>query len=322
MQSLGACRHSDGCSVWVVIMDTSNYYAFYKVDASGINNPVLQFSQFYTQPVQPGWSGNFKFSNDLKMMGYSANMGYGSDTMCMYHFDNNTAQISNTIKIYTGFQEVYDMCFSPDNKKLYVTQAILDIVSKAGVYQYDISDYKYDSIVNSKIQLYYDSIVFGHIQNAPDGKIYIARLGATFAVPADYLSTISNPNIKGLGCSFTLNGFSLQGKYCAGSLPNFDQAYFYPLLSNPCINGIEYLNNETIQIFPTVFNSDFTIKNSAADNFTIKIRDVTGKVYYDSELNPYQTKIISMKNTSDGMYFLSLNNGQQVINYKLIKMNI
>ena len=173
-QGLTACRHSDGCSIWLVAVDTASFYNFYKIDASGISTPILEYSQLYLKPAQ-GSTANYKFSTDLKMLGNITYTGFSNDTLMIHQFDNNTAQISNTIKISTGNQEIADICFSPDNKKLYAVGDV-DINGKGRVLQYDLTYYQYDSIVNSKEVLYFNKVLFGHIQNGPDGKIWIVSL--------------------------------------------------------------------------------------------------------------------------------------------------
>lgn len=182
----GSCNN-----IWVLVIPFSGkeVHAF-EVTASGVHmNPVIS-------PLPPQLnSGAYDFGvlkashNGKKLV--AAN--YNLLTYDMFDFDNTTGIVSGPSLIIsnTTGSSSYGACFSPDDSKLYVTFDSL--------YQYDMTLPSTTAILNSAVGLSHSVIagnIPGDMQTAPDGKIYLASLNATF------LSTIEFPNQSGTGCTF------------------------------------------------------------------------------------------------------------------------
>ena len=138
--------------------------------------------------------------------------GYQYDTLIIHQFNNSNASLSNPIRIFVGDGTISNVCFSPDNKKLYGSTPTGNGGSLTDtLWQFDLTNYNVNSVLASKTMIYADSMGIGQMQNAPNGKIYMARFTTSFiSSNADSLAVINNPNSSGLACNFDFNGVYLQ----------------------------------------------------------------------------------------------------------------
>jgi len=319
-QGLTACRHSDGCSTWIVCKDTSNNYNFFKFSNNGLSlSPTVNISPF-GKGNPNSHTTNFKFSNDLSMMAEISFREYNFDTLAIFKFNNASGTLSNCVKIEVNHGHVYGLCFSPDNSKLYTGSEFFGDIILPPLYQYDLSNYSETIIQNSKYLVYQDSAWHGHMQLGPDNKIYFARGTAFFSYGnADSIGVINNPNLLGSACGLNLNAVYLAGKQSIASLPNFDQGYFYPQLNNTCVTSIEEINKHHFIVFPNPAVDFLNIENTEGFNFEFQIIDINGKVALMGYLNSFETKRITLDQLTNGIYILLLKNNNTIINYKLIK---
>lgn len=134
-------------------------------------------------------------------MSPTGNTSYETRFLRLDHTSGKLTHITST----SGAPAFY--CFSPDDKKLYL--------SAGKLIQYDVSRIDSASIAASADTLYDGSVYqMGGIQLAPNGKIYLAVRNQVF------LAVIDEPNKSGPACSFKLNGFSLDHGFCKLQLPN------------------------------------------------------------------------------------------------------
>lgn len=240
-EKVTAVRHSNNRDFWVISheYETDSFYV-YLVDNNGLNT-TPQIYELGTPHDNIGLDGN-------NAVGYMRVAPNGqkialalqvTSIVEIYDFDPSTGVISNPITIYDPEQGTYGIEFSPDCSKLYYT-------SKYSLFQVDLNAGTAEDIKNSVVKLgNSDSENYlGAVQLATDGKIYVTH---EFS---NYLGIINNPEKKGTGCNFELNGFYLAGKKSRMGLPNFIQTYFLPPdfeYKNICFSDTTqfYLKDET-----------------------------------------------------------------------------
>ena len=322
-QGIGVCRAANGCDTWVVAMDSLGYNCFYKVTAAGLSNSAVKQFGGITYFPNGGIYCNYKFSNDLQIMANTIYTGYGYDTLILQQFNNGSANVTNNVKIPIGMQTVCSIAFSPNNKKLYTTMfsnanggALRDTL-----YQYDLTIYNENAIKLSKTIIMADSVITGHLLNAPDGKIYLSRGSTSYLYGNfDSLAVINIPNATGTACGFNRNAIFLQGKQSLASLPNFDQAYFYPLLNNTCgPTRIDEISNSYVKIYPNPAIDFITIESAQGFDFTIQVFDINNNVLQNNTISAFESKQINTTHLQSGIYILQLKNNSKVLNYKLVK---
>ncbi|MBK6522464.1 MAG: T9SS type A sorting domain-containing protein [Sphingobacteriaceae bacterium] len=240
--------------------------------------------------------------------------------MAIFKFNNSNATLSNCIKIEVIHGHAYGLCFSPDNSKLYTGSEFFGDIILPPLYQYDLTNYNQASIQSSQFLVHQDSVWYGHMQIGIDNKIYFARgTGSLLYGNADSIGVINNPNLPGIACSLNLNSVSLNTKQSYASLPNFDQAYFYPLLNNSCVTEVEEISINHFKIYPNPTINFMIIENIQGFDFEMQIFDVNGKIIETSYISAFETKNINTTQLSSGIYILQLKNNSKVLNYKLIK---
>ena len=143
----------------------------------------------------------------------------GIDQVEFYDFDAATGIISNAINlgpVTNAVPYVYGISFSPNGTRLYV-----DEENNQHIFQYDLTAGSVAAINASKtIVGTTSSSALQAMQNAPDGKLYIARNGS------GYLAVINYPDSLGGACDFIDNGFNLSGNSSAYGLPGFVEDIF------------------------------------------------------------------------------------------------
>ena len=117
----------------------------------------------------------------------------------LFDFNKSTGNVSNRYNIPISITNTdgYGVCFSPNSQLLYASYFI-----EGKILQYNLNA---PDIAASGIILNPPSDVtgFGKPKLAPNGKIYIPRLNT------NYLSTINNPNVVGVGANYIEKGIDL-----------------------------------------------------------------------------------------------------------------
>ena len=145
------------------------------------------------------------------------------------------------------------------------------------------------------------------MQNALNGKIYIARTGQDHG---DSLSIINSPNNISASCNFIYNGLSLNPSYGALGLANIIESYFSDISDFPCISN--KIDNpqlpESIKVFPNPFEHSLSLSIESNDlvMYSIKMIDVLGRqqrlnINY---LNNDKLIHIETDDPAEGVYFL------------------
>ncbi len=124
------------------------------------------------------------------------------------------------------------LCFSPDNKKLYVSRQGFRPFSAGGgllsqLYQYDLAAGSPDAIRASRLLIFQDTTInfLGDPQLAIDGKIYFSGARGR-AIRDTTLNVINCPNNRGAACDIRLGVVDLRGRAASILLPTQNQALF------------------------------------------------------------------------------------------------
>jgi gliding motility-associated-like protein len=204
-EKLTAASHSNGIDIWVITKELNNFsFRAYLVTCNGIDmNPVVS-------PVAPingatlgFWTGGLKVSPDGTKLASARNAEGKWD---LFKFNNTTGSISDRIMITQSTQiGSYGIEFSPNSQLVYVNGDY--------TYQFKIDVYDSATISNSKYRV--DNIFVQHsaLQIGPDNKIY----SNTFPNS----SVITNPDVYGVGCNYSEQTISLNGRSGHAGYPTF-----------------------------------------------------------------------------------------------------
>ena len=199
---------SNGNYYWIVTKEQlSNSYYAYQLTTSGINTSTPVITNIGVTTINDGEGGGaigYMKSNSAgtKIVHvYYDNVNSGSNNVDVFDFNASTGVLSNYNAV-DNLATPYGCEFSPNGSLLYVASFM-----NTGIYQYDLTN----SNAKYKVSA---STTAADMQNAPNGKIYIANFGVT------NLDIIANPNVVGSGCNYSANAQGLGGKSCEGGLPN------------------------------------------------------------------------------------------------------
>jgi len=221
-------QHSNGIDYWLVVQQwNANSFYSYQITENGISEPFISIAGSINQSLD-------KSNNEAIGFIVSANKGdqiaatytYNSTgRIQLFDFDRKTGSVKQS-KIINTQGNPYGLCFSPDDKKLYVSF----LKGKVALAQYDLS---IENIESSSFTIFQNKIenFYGAIKKGPDGKLYIAKTSR-------FIDVINEPNKKGFDCNFGANALDLSlGKSTYG-LP-FTIVYNLPLETKSDINNTE-----------------------------------------------------------------------------------
>jgi gliding motility-associated-like protein len=279
-ERLTAARHSNGVDAWVITNDlNSNVFRAYLVNCSGLQTtPVVSTvgDVLNTHTDMP--FGAMKISpdgNQLCQTHFPSIDGSSTENFFqLFDFNSTTGVLTNAKKIQIPNNRYYAPEYSPDSKLLYVTKTLDTLID-----QFEAKLATPALIAASRVPIPAANGFFG-LQLAPDNKIYATRMTL-------FLSVISNPNVKGLGCTFEKDKIQLTG--IAGlSFPNyindisFNSIINYAVLDS-CAGRVQFTAQTTLSGSLT-YNWDFgdgqtsTLQNPVhtfpANNqfYTVKIK--------------------------------------------------
>ena len=262
-EKITAVEHADGERIWVISHRwNSNEFIAYLVSNTGVNTtPVVSAVGSMHSGNQNNSIGYLKASPNREKIACVKSY-IGSETQ-LFDFEATTGIVSNPITISnyaTDNSGPYGCEFSPDSKLLYVTE-IDKAATHSKIHQYDITQPTQQAIIDSDVIIGEDDSELGALQQAIDGKIYVARKGKTS------LGVINNPNTIGLGCDFFPVGVSLGINSSQFGLPPFVQSYFYAtnIYSNTCFGDATEFHIETSTIIDNI-TWDFGDPASGANN--------------------------------------------------------
>jgi len=263
-EGVSAVFHQNGEDAWVIVhgWESSEFYA-YQITKDGLinsTNPVVSDLGVQRNGGPDNAIGTLKFSPDGRFVVYTF---YNESLIELFRFDNTTGNLSFLSSKQID-QYVYGAEFSPNSNWLYITTMHIDapVNFESKILQFDIQGL--DPLGSSiEIVSNLNREMFCGLQQAPDGKIYVARSPDG----NDYLGVINNPNRPGTACNFntdnnqTNNGLYLGGRKSSYGLPNFNQSYFnIPNIqydSNCYLDGTRFhlLNTSNIDSVKWEFNN-------------------------------------------------------------------
>jgi gliding motility-associated-like protein len=211
----------DRCNVWLLVRSKkTNQYKSYEITRGGINpQPVL--STCGTFPLESYIYCPIKVSPDRRKLAaslspkeYNLGIDVGIET---YDFDPLTGIVSNPQVIDNGlnlsFYSVnthyyFDLCFSPNNSKLYATSLVGAWPSPPqDVFQYDMSQPNAAAIQASKTPVFSSQSLsyyqpgyyrFYDLELGPNGKLYCSSLYQYDFIGPGPISVINAPDQPGM----------------------------------------------------------------------------------------------------------------------------
>jgi gliding motility-associated-like protein len=291
-QKICATRHCNGTDVWVLVRDGG-------WDGGGINNPI-NFQAFLvtstgvnTTPVispannwntSGGWYspdvGCMKISANGKKLGLAIYNIWGSDknnvpTFELYDFDASTGVVSNSLALNSTNQlnnAGYGCEFSLDGSKFYGSSPYTseDVnnpnIGNIGILQWDLCAGSNNDIFASQYTVAANldpNDLFGSMQLAADGKIYIAKKNQTV------LDVINFPDLAGAASNYVTGGQSISPNTCGEGLPNFMSSYFLPLAPPRVVPPFNYNANYTTSCLTASFNAQALAVPCSASGYSV-----------------------------------------------------
>jgi gliding motility-associated-like protein len=295
-EKISVVKSSSGKLLWVITHEYgTNVFRTFKVTTEGLDTIAVKSAAGTVHKkggVGSGATGYLKASPSGNRLALGVNDSDGA--LEVFDFEKSTGKITNPFKLYSNpINESfgsYGVEFSPDESKLYQTR-----IAKRELYQYDLSAGNMADIINSATLI--SSAVWGAVQLAPDGKIYMVSKR-----DAEYLDVIEKPNEKGIACQYVKGSVYLKGKKVILGLPVFS----YDII-RPEIIQLDFCENE-----PAKFTLG-SIDNVAAATWTFG-DPVSGIENSSNLLSPSHV----FKNA--GIYLVSVEvlfNDNTVIHYEI-----
>lgn len=235
-------------SVMDITQGTSSNVSYSFANNNTLNAPFsLKFSNAGTKLGYIG-IGNF-FSNVVGVLDFDKATGIVSQTSPTSGFNNSfKGFIPQGGSIIRDIRP-YDIEFSPNDTKLYVSAMDQGAYGTSPNYSYKNWIYKFDITalplpptgipyeLGSYLLPYpvnghgTQNNLMAHLALAPDGKIYFSKYGST------NLGRIDNPNAGGFSSTFNLNAPGMvfaNGAVSTGGLPNIVKGYFADVCPVTC----------------------------------------------------------------------------------------
>lgn len=220
-EKITAAWHVNGVDIWVISHEYgSNKFLSYRLTPSGLNmTPVVSAVGTVHSVLLSNHlaSGAIRVSPEGKHLALAIHKPVNQFEL--YDFDNGTGKISNPV-IMQDYENAYGVEFSMSGELLYGTCIGLDVNVNSRLYQWSL-DGDAGFIIGSVDMVGFSSSMFGNIQMAPDGNIYVAR----FFSP--YLGAILSPETENMGCNYVDNALHLDDRLSTFGLPNFMQPYTF-----------------------------------------------------------------------------------------------
>ncbi len=217
-EQLNATRHCNGVDMWIVVHElTTNQFRSYLLSASGLNlTPVISILGPAPPTFTPNNSidgqGTIKLSPNGKKLGLTFVNGPPNNEVAVFDFDKSTGIVSNYLSLSTGTTNYWGCEFSPDGTKLYSATLL---GNSSVVYQWDLCAGSDALVIASKTNVGNAPAGIGHLQLAPNGKIYLVNWGTQM------LSAINQPDVTGPACNYVPLAQSVATGSNGTGLPNF-----------------------------------------------------------------------------------------------------
>lgn len=252
---ISAIYVADENKYWVIVHGSlTNAFYSYLVDEQGVHLiPVRSETRTITGHFD---YGQIKFSpnGDMVAVGNSIE----SDNVEIFKFDKKNGRLDNEILI-PFLNDANSLEFSPDSRYLYVVAREVGCPASSNLMQFDLREWNTVNVIDSRKNIATDADMYGQLQLAPDGKIYMGNRKFD-CTNNTYFHVINNPEQSGTGCNFQENAFSLNGSIAVYFLPNF---YLDPCSSDRNSPKIS-LSLDTAYIIGTVF-PEIKVNSSTSD---------------------------------------------------------
>jgi gliding motility-associated-like protein len=256
-EKMAAVKHTNGTDYWLVTHDFgTNSFSAWLITSSGVNStPVASASGLPVSSVLDA-IGQMKISPDGTRLAYVTLVSKYAE---VFDFDAAAGLVSNPITFssanFDAIGGLYGVEFSPDGKKLYITNHDIDYLNLSGnLYQFSLDAGGPVDVVNSKTLVGTNQPMtdLRGLQLAIDGKIYVSRSLGTYA------GVIQQPNLSGLSCNYTDLGVATSGNTCSWTFPSFISTYFLPGYNSVPEAGFEHppaCENEPVSFSNTSINT-------------------------------------------------------------------
>jgi len=287
-EQIAVTKHANGTDYWLVVHESahanenSNEFFVYQISAAGISEPMSQHIGIDTDP------GGIASTMQISAQGNKLAFNYE-----VFDFDNATGLLSNpfTVGSWTwGYRE-----FSRSGRYLYVSKL------GHGLQQYDLT------LPSGSAPIYTYSDLFGQLQIAPDGKIYVVMENEI----DDALGVINHPELPGAACDVVPAVIPLVHGSCDHGLPNF-----IDYLQGDPAAVLENDADALLAVYPNVTTDYFMLQYPGDAGAQVRMLDTGGKVVLDAGVaagNP-----VDVRELAPGMYVLQIAIGQQVYVRRLV----
>lgn len=205
---------------WLIAQSysTPNPFLAFRIDADGLNlTPV-------TSMVASGGSiiNTLKCAPNGRMLVRS---GFNNNSpLHLLKFNPANGEVTDLLNLTMPYYKYFGVEYSADSRYLYATTSYQYFI-ETRLLQFDLSSYNQELIKGSHriiasrpIDSLTDEQVFGAMQLAPNGKIYVGN-----NTQSQVLNIIHQPDRPGAACQFQENALPLPGT--AGRLVNIVQSY-------------------------------------------------------------------------------------------------
>ena len=214
-EKITAIKNPISKAYWVVshAWNSSEFIAYEVTKEGVLETPVISDTGSVVSGPISSASGSIKISPDGTKLAVARQANL--EEVQLFEFNAVTGQVGNLITSleYKADAYPYGVEFSPDSRKLYVS------LQYEGVYQYDLSEGT-SKILSSETLISQESKLYGALQLAADGKIYVACYNK------EHLDIIHEPNNSGFTSNYENEGVSLAGRLSQFGLPPFIQSFF------------------------------------------------------------------------------------------------
>ncbi len=247
-EALASCPHWNGKDEWVVGHNETNVFYAWRVSADASGNIVVNAPVTSTIGDNVAGVAVMKLNNCFNKLAVATHNNstlqvftFNNQTGVVSAFDANPAGVNGVLRIdvsamangSTGAaQGNYGVEFSPNGKYLFVSQSGQNFsnVRSQRLYRYDLNPAATPTKANIEAsrttlldrQGTEDAQRLGHLQLAPNGKIYMTHM-YTFWAGNGALSVIDSPNDAAHG--FSLESITWTGSRSSMGLPSFHKGF-------------------------------------------------------------------------------------------------
>ena len=265
-EKITAVESADGESIWIIGHRWgSNEFIAYLVSDTGLNTtPVVSATGSVHGGNTDNSIGYLKASPNREKV--AAVKSYANNETQLFDFNANTGLLSNPITISNYDQNSvgpYGCEFSPDSRLLYISEIIgvdnNDNTSK--IHQYDITLPTAAQVISSDFIIAEEDGQLGAIQQALDGKLYVAKFNQTA------ICVINEPNEIGATSNYQSEVIFLGGEISRLGLPPFIQSYFFAtnVFNNTCFGDSTQFSIDTSTTVDSI-TWNFGDPTTGADN--------------------------------------------------------